>query len=104
MAKTFTQPAAKEAAPIYPSYYGSHKSMVNDEETAKFRSNPANIGILSDQISMEKQVVLEDANGFYATTSARLDCGLADVNRYANPNARKPWIKVEEKKEEVRIR
>ena len=96
---TFTPPSAKkkDTTPKYPSSYGSHKSMVNDAETAKFRGNPENVGVLSDQIPMEKQVVLEDATGFYVTTSDRLDDGLADINRYTSANARKPWPKVEPK-------
>jgi len=52
----------------YPSLFGSHASMINEEETAK----------LNDP----KKVVLEDDLGLYTTDRDRLDKGMADPNRH----------------------
>lgn len=52
----------------YPSKYGSHSSMINEEETAKLTD--ANL------------VVCSDETGNYTTSRERLDTRLADPNRY----------------------
>ena len=52
----------------YPSRFGSHSSMINEEATGK----------LNDP----KRVVLEDEFGLYETDRNRLDTGAADPNRY----------------------
>ena len=69
--KNRTTPASK-AKVQYPSYFGSHASMVNEEATKA----------LEDQT----KVVLADEHGQYTTSRDRLDNGLADPNRY--PTAR----------------
>ena len=53
----------------YPSLFGSHASMINEEETAK----------LNDP----EKVVLKDDWGLYTTDRCRLDKGMADPNRNA---------------------
>ena len=63
---------AKKVQPLYPSFFGSHSSMIDEEETAK----------LNDP----KLVVLKDEDGFYTTERNRLDTKMADPNRY--PTAR----------------
>lgn len=70
MAKNTKRRSGPEKASIYqyPSRYGSHKSMLDEEETQK----------LNDL----KRVALRDENGLYITDGWRLDCGLADPNRY----------------------
>ena len=55
----------------YPSRYGSHESMVvNDNNGSRW-------------------VVCEDENGLYVTSRLRLDCGLADSWRGATKEWRK---------------
>lgn len=70
MAKTFTATSSKKVEQKYPSGYGSHAVMVDQEMTARV-TDPA-------------WVVLKDDVGFYATMKNRLDSGLADPNRYAS--------------------
>lgn len=60
----------------FPSPYGSHKSMVNEEY--KFND--------------PKFVVCVDEHGPYLTEKNRLDSGLADPNRYRNVDLRKQII------------
>jgi len=55
---------------LYPSTYGTHSSMVDEEETAK----------LTDS----NKVAAKDDHGIYITDRNRLDTGLADPNRYSN--------------------
>lgn len=57
--------------------YGSTSDMV-----VKDLSTFNNIQLNDDQL------ILEDDDGFYITEISKLDSGLADVNRYANPAAR----------------
>ena len=52
----------------YPSYYGSHKSMV--------------VRVTALQWA-EGKVTLKDESGEYETQRCRLDNGLADPNRYS---------------------
>jgi len=52
----------------YPSFYGSHVSMVDEAKTA--------------ELGDPKLVVCKDEHGEYITERKRLDDGLADPNRY----------------------
>lgn len=63
MAKPINAPINNERYK-YPSYFGSHKSMVVKE-------------------NLDGTVVCEDEFGEYTTEKRRLDCGLSDPNRYA---------------------
>lgn len=54
----------------FPSWYGSHASMVDEEATAK--------------LGEEGKVVCVGENGPYVTFRSRLDNGLADPNRYCS--------------------
>ena len=53
----------------YPSRYGSHLSMVDEEKTG--------------ELNKENKVVIHDEDGYYITDEIRLDSGLADPNRYS---------------------
>ena len=55
--------AAPAASPLYPSRYGSHKSMVEE-------SHPGDL------------VICRDERGRYITKKFRLDNGLADPSRW----------------------
>lgn len=57
-----------EKKSLYPSQYGSHKSMINEEKTQKLKD--------------KNLVVCTDDLGDYTTERIKLDNGLADVNRY----------------------
>lgn len=58
----------KVAKYLYPSFYGSHSSMIMNEETEKLED--------------KSMVVLQDEFGLYTTYRNRLDTGLADPKRY----------------------
>lgn len=62
--------AKKEIKPAYPSLYGSHAVMVDEDAT--------------ELLSRSDMVVCVDAGGIYTTYRNRLDNGLADLNRYAD--------------------
>ena len=51
----------------YPSRYGSHVSMIDEEKTG--------------ELPEENRVVLQDEHGYYVTDRKRLDDGLADPKR-----------------------
>ena len=53
---------------LYPSRFGSHASMVMEEESSKLEN--------------KSEVVLQDEFGLYTTFRCRLDSGLADPRRY----------------------
>ena len=53
---------------LYPSRYGSHKSMIDEEKTR--------------ELNDDNMVVLQDEHGFYTTDVRRLDNKLADPNRH----------------------
>ena len=59
---------AKVEPYAYPSRYGSHSSMVDEEKT--------------NQLGSEDEVVLKDEWGFYTTKRDRIDSGLSDPKRY----------------------
>lgn len=58
----------------YPSPYGSHTCMIDEEATT--------------QLNNEKLVVLKDDDGWYVTERNRLDQNIADANRYGSKTAR----------------
>ncbi len=70
----------KEKAPTFPSEFGSHASMTNEELTGKI--NPAR------QDATDLWVILLDERGSYATRKSRLDTGLGDPNRYPDQSVR----------------
>jgi hypothetical protein len=53
----------------YPSLFGSHASMVDQE--------------LTNELNDENKVVCRDDHGTYVTEKKNLDNGMADVNRNA---------------------
>jgi len=69
VAKNFIKKDEKKNS-LYPSDYGSHLSMLNEEETSKLKD--------------ENLVALSDNVGVYVTKRSSLDNGLADPNRYSN--------------------
>ena len=68
-------PQKKEKEKTYPSSFGSHAEMVDNDLTT----------ILNDS----KRVVCVDRDGPYVTNKNWLDNGCADVNRHNSPSARK---------------
>jgi hypothetical protein len=75
----------KEQKVVYPSDFGSHTSMANEELTGKIAA--------AKQDATDPWVVLADERGTYATRKSRLDSGLADPNRCADQPARDQAIK-----------
>jgi hypothetical protein len=69
-------PTKKEAYP-YPTRYGSHSSMVDEDKT--------------EELSEDGAVVLKDEHGYYKTYANRIDTGLADPKRYGT--SRLSWFK-----------
>jgi hypothetical protein len=67
-AKNFIKPQEKRKIE-YPSEFGSHASMINEEATKALKD--------------PNKVVLEDGWGDYVTDRNRLGNGLADPNRYS---------------------
>lgn len=76
MAKGFEAPK-KEEVKKYPSSFGSHKVMVDDNLTSK---------LIKDTTVM---VVCRDDVGVYITEKARLDNGLSDTYRFTSEEFRK---------------
>ena len=68
MAKYKQYVSAKQESYKYPTRFGSHSSMIDEEKT----------GELND----DQRVVLKDEHGYYTTERKRLDSGLSDPNRY----------------------
>lgn len=68
MAKPIGNIYEKPKAYEFPSRFGSHASMVDEEATAALKD--------------EKMVVCNDELGSYTTERAKLDSGMADLNRY----------------------
>ena len=68
MAKYRTRVPAKETTYPYPTRYGSHASMIDEEKTG--------------ELNKDKKVVIKDEHGYYVTDESRIDSGLADPNRY----------------------
>ena len=65
--RRYAGPIKKEEY-LYPTRFGSHSSMIDDEKTSE----------LNDE---ENKVVLLDEHGYYITSKDRLDSGLADPKR-----------------------
>ena len=79
------QKGAKDKAPVFPSAFGSHASMINEEWTGKIPEAKQDAG--------DPWVILKDERGDYATRKSRLDTGMADPNRYADLPAREVQVK-----------
>ena len=62
-------PEPEQKKPLFPSNYGSHKSMIDTAAT--------------DELNQDGKVVCRDEHGTYITDYNRLDTGLADPNRYS---------------------
>ena len=75
----------KEQKVVYPSDFGSHASMANEELTGKIAA--------AKQDATDPWVVLADERGSYATRKSRLDSGLADPNRCADQPVRDQVVK-----------
>jgi hypothetical protein len=75
----------KEQKAVYPSDFGSHTSMVNEELTSKIAA--------AKRDAADPWVVLADERGSYATRKSRLDSGLADPNRCADQPIREQLVK-----------
>jgi hypothetical protein len=75
----------KEQKVVYPSDFGSHASMANEELTGKIAA--------AKQDATDPWVVLADERGPYATRKSRLDSGLADPNRCADQPMRDRAVK-----------
>jgi hypothetical protein len=75
----------KEAKIVYPSDFGSHASMANEELNGKIAA--------TKQDANDPWVVLKDERGDYATRKSRLDSGLADPNRCADQPVRDKAVK-----------
>jgi hypothetical protein len=75
----------KEAKVVYPSEFGSHTSMANEELTGKIAA--------AKQDATDAWVILADERGPYATRKSRLDTGLADPNRFVDQPARDQFVK-----------
>lgn len=75
-----------EPSQMYPSIFGSHKSMIDKEKT-QLLNNPM-------------KVICTDEHGDYETFVNRLDNGCADPNRYVKKRLNKLFnIHTEIKKE-----
>jgi hypothetical protein len=75
----------KEAKVVYPSEFGSHASMANEELTGKIAA--------AGQDATDGWVILVDERGPFATRKSRLDTGLADPNRFLDQPARDKVVK-----------
>jgi len=75
----------KETKVVYPSDFGSHASMANEELTGKIAAGK--------QDATDSWVILADERGPYATRKSRLDSGLADPNRCADQPMRDKAVK-----------
>jgi hypothetical protein len=75
----------KEQKVVYPSDFGSHASMANEELTGKIAA--------AKQDATDPWTILADERGPYATRKSRLDSGLADPNRCADQPVRDQVVK-----------
>jgi len=75
----------KNKAPVYPSEFGSHTSMVNAELTGKIAE--------AKQDAADAWQILTDERGNYATRKSRLDTGMTDPNRCADQPLRDKVVK-----------
>jgi hypothetical protein len=79
---------AAESYTIFPSRFGSHASMIDNEKTE----------VLNDP----NLVVLKDEFGFYTTERNRLDTKMADPNRYESKRLGKLIHRSGSKEEETK--
>ena len=70
----------KEQKIIYPSEFGSHASMTNEELNGKIAA--------AKQDASDPWVILADERGPYATRKSQLDSGMADPHRCADQPVR----------------
>lgn len=75
----------KEKKVVYPSDFGSHASMANEELNAKIAE--------AKQDPTDPWTILTDERGPFATRKHRLDTGLADPNRFADAPVREKLVK-----------
>jgi hypothetical protein len=75
----------KEQKVVYPSDFGSHTTMANEELTGKIAA--------AKQDATDPWVILVDERGSYATRKSRLDTGMADPNRCADQPVRDQRVK-----------
>jgi hypothetical protein len=75
----------KEAKVVYPSDFGSHASMANEELNGKISAGK--------QDAADPWIILKDERGDYATRKSRLDTGMADPNRCADQPVRDKAVK-----------
>ena len=83
--KAPTGKKGKDAAPTFPSQFGSHASMLNAELNEKIVADKQDAG--------DSWNILTDERGSYATRKSRLDTGMADPNRFAEQNIRDQQVK-----------
>jgi hypothetical protein len=86
---------AKGESYKYPSYFGSHASMVDEELTAALQKVVAGEmpDLKEDQLAVVKKLIKQPADDLvvlrdehkepYSTSRKLLDNGMADPNRYA---------------------
>lgn len=84
-AKDEKKQANEEKKVTYPSEFGSHGSMRQEEWTAKI--------VAAKQDGSDPWVVLMDERGPYPTRQSRLDTGLADPYRCADQTVRERLLK-----------
>jgi hypothetical protein len=85
---TQARPKAKDGktkAPVFPSDFGSHASMINAELNEKIAAAKQDAG--------DPWQILTDERGNYATRKSRFDTGLADPNRFADDPIREKFVK-----------
>lgn len=75
------------------THFGSTGDMVIDHTKYRYVENDGPIVLNEDM----RAIVCKDDRGFYITFKDRIDSGLADPNRYANPYMR---INIKEATEE----
>jgi len=75
MARKFQNQKQDKVKIEYPSAYGSHSSMIDEEMTEKLKD--------------KSLVVLKDERGHYVTERKRLDTKMADANRHCLEETRK---------------
>lgn len=84
MAKTLEMWNEKKSAYAYPSRFGSHTIMIDQEATSYLSDN--------------NMVVIKDEHGIYTTERKKLDNGMADPNRYATSRLGKLFARTAKEK------
>ena len=77
--KNYVPASKKKEDPKFPSSYGSHVSMIDEEMTEKIQDS--------------LMVVCKDLEGFYVTSRKILDNKLADPHRYSPKKYREKKLK-----------